>query len=372
MRKYILKKTTKPCIYETYSIDKQKMFIAKFSYQGKQYPEKNFTKLFGCVTATQALLKLHEVKILISSGKNPFIKNQYSSEKRTLDIYFDKHIQRNEGKTKYSLTMYYKKHIQPSLGYKDVKNITPDDIQKILDTSLKDRADKTKKDLKLILNPIFRRAIKDRYIKDNPIEEIKFKRPKPKRELDFRIVSSLNFTVQEIYRQILQLEDEELKAIYLIGLMTGRRRGEILGLKYQDIRDNKVYVPESITKTSTVDIFPMPFEAQEIIPFLSSNYKGEDKIFSANEARVTRTFTKLVQDSAIEFTKDSKLTFHDTRHLFQSIMIPETNNPPLVDRCLSHKKDGSMMSVYLSFSYKKRKEVFEEYWEIIRGNKASK
>lgn len=141
MRKYRLKKTTKPCIYETYSRDKQKMFIVKFSYLGKAYPEKNFTKLFGCTTANQALLKLHEVKILISSGKDPFRKHPSSTDKRTLDFYFNKHIQRNQGKTKYSLTMYYKKHIQPTLGKKDLKDINPDHIEHILNTSLKDLFD---------------------------------------------------------------------------------------------------------------------------------------------------------------------------------------------------------------------------------------
>jgi integrase len=161
------------------------------------------------------------------------------------------------------------------------------------------------------------------------------------------------------------LDEEELKAIFLIALMTGRRRGEILQLKQSDIKNGTVYVPQTITKTKTPDMFPLPNEVLEIIRSLPLNKDGT--IFTSTGARVTRVFTRLIQSSKILLSKGSKFTLHDTRHLFQSVMISETNNPQLVDRCLSHSQDGSMMSVYLSFSYQKREKVFNQYWDIAKG-----
>ena len=69
--------------------------------------------------------------------------------------------------------------------------------------------------------------------------------------------------------------------------------------------------------------------------------------------------------SNIQLVHNENITLHDTRHLFMSVMAVETQNPILVDKCISHAHNSSMMDTYLSFSYEKRKEVFKAYWEII-------
>ena len=48
-------------------------YYVKFKYEGKNKVTKNFTKLFGCNTTKQTKLKLQEVRVEISKGKNPFI-----------------------------------------------------------------------------------------------------------------------------------------------------------------------------------------------------------------------------------------------------------------------------------------------------------
>jgi len=46
-----------------------KNFYVRFMFQGKQYPVKNFTKLFGCKTEKQTFDKLQEIKIEIAKVK---------------------------------------------------------------------------------------------------------------------------------------------------------------------------------------------------------------------------------------------------------------------------------------------------------------
>jgi len=41
-------------------------------------------------------------------------------------------------------------------------------------------------------------------------------------------------------------------------------------------------------------------------------------------------------------------------------MAVEIENATLVDKYISHSHNGAMMDTYLSFSYEKRKEVFEK------------
>lgn len=360
MRKHTLNKTSKPCIYTIKMVDGRVNYIVRFSYLNKNYGQRNFTKLFGTDSTKSTFDKLQEVRIELSRGNNPFEKEKVT----TLNEYFEEHINSFQGKTQYTLQKYYDKHVKPIIGNNDIALITRKQIEKILQGTLKNTASKTKSDLKLILNPIFKKSIRDKKRTDNPLEGIKFKKPQPKPELTYRVVSDLKFAAKELYRLISQEEDLELRAVLLIALMTARRRGEILKLKYSDIIDDKVFVPVDITKTKTPDIYPLPHEVLEIISQLPVN--TDNKLFTVGEARVTRAFTRLISKSNIVLSDGSKFTLHDTRNLFQSIMIPETNNPQLVDRCISHRQDGSMMSVYLSFSYEKRESIFKKYWNITR------
>jgi len=54
--------------------------FARFTYDGTSYPNKNFTKLYGCKTESSAYAQLIEIKRLISLGKDPFSKT-YSNLK---------------------------------------------------------------------------------------------------------------------------------------------------------------------------------------------------------------------------------------------------------------------------------------------------
>ena len=112
----------------------------------------------------------------------------------------------------------------------------------------------------MILNPILKRAIREDKRRHNPLDEIVFKKPKPKKELTSRVVEDLELVAKKIYNAILEVKDVELKTIFLIGITTVRRRSEILKLEWDDIQDDKVYVPENITKTSHIDEYPLPSE----------------------------------------------------------------------------------------------------------------
>ena len=73
-RKNKLKKTRYSNIYEVTNSIGKKEFLATWKQHGRQYTEKNLTNLYGCTTANQASSKLNELKVLISQGEDPFIK----------------------------------------------------------------------------------------------------------------------------------------------------------------------------------------------------------------------------------------------------------------------------------------------------------
>ena len=359
-RKHKLLKTSKSNIYEVQSVTQRKEYIVRFSYLGKNYGERNFTKIFGTTTLKQTFEMFQNVKVELSKGNNPFKKKKSI----TIDTYFEDYIKTIESQeNQYNKTMYYNKHIKPIIGNLDVVYIETRHINSILNGTLKNLSARSKKELKTILNPIFKKTVKEGLIKYSPLEDMTFKKDAGKEELSHRLGEPYKNVVQKLYKGILKIERIEDKTVLLIALMTGRRRGEILKLRYSDIKNDKVFVPKHITKTNQSDEFPLP---DEVIQLINTLPQDKENIFTIGRHRPTYIFNKLVKEVKIELTKGHKLTLHDTRHLFQSIMIPEINNPPLVDRCLSHTSN-SIMNVYLSFTYEKRKEVFEKYWNIIRN-----
>lgn len=370
-RKNNLKKTKYTSIYEIIADDTTKQFIARFSYLGKNYGERNFSNLFGVRTAKQAFEKLQEVKVDIAKyGNNPFQKKVKLTLNAQFEVFIETKINKTKYGNKYHLTSSYNKLLKDTLGDKDIDEITHIHIQNLLDKNMKGLSNRRKIDVRNILKPIFLKAIKDEIIKHNPIDDVTFEKPNIKSEITYRVVTNLEEVVQELYQVIMKLTNVEDKIILLIGLMLARRRGEISKLDYSYIKDDKIFVPTIITKTATTDEYPLPIEVLNLIPQLKTYQKGtknkEGQLFLFNSQRPSYQFEKIVKSSSIEFTEDNNITFHDTRNLFSSIMSPITSNPPLVDRCLSHSQ-SSIMTTYMSFGYESRKEVFEKYWDIVRG-----
>ncbi len=361
MRKNTLEKTTKPNIYKITSMNDRVEYIVRFSFLNKNYGQRNFTKLFGCSTLNQTVEMFNSVKVELSRGNNPF-KKKVSISLDTLWEERKTHIK--AGSHLYILEKFYLLHIQSIIGKKDIDEIEEKHIYKILNGTLRESGSSNRMKLRTILNPIFKKAIKKEQLKISPLEYIKFEKPQNREGLSSILVNDFTVVAKKIYKEIMKVEDKQDRLSFLLGFMTARRRGELLQYKHSDIKDDKLFVPKEIIKMSKADQFPLPKEALDIIQTLPKEER--DNLFTIPVGRVTKRFTLLIENSNIELTKDETFTFHQCRHLFQSIMIPETNNPPLVDRCLSHTQN-SVMSVYLSFEYKNRKKVFEKYWEIIRG-----
>ncbi len=365
MRKNKLQKTSKPNIYEIVSHSERIEYIVRFSYLGKSYGQRNFTKLFGCNTLKQTFDKFNEVKIELSKGNNPFKKKVSISLNSLWD---ERRKELKEGDHKYVLSSYYKKHIEPIIGKMDIDEVDEKHLYRILNGTLKESGSSNRMKLKTILNPIFRKSIKKELIKNSPLEYIKFEKLKFKEELSSILVNDYKIVSQKLYKGIKDLREDgqkyiEYKLSMYFGLMTVRRRSEILKYKHSNIIDGKLFVPSEYTKINKTDEFPLSEEMLELINKLP---KDRDELFTINRQTITKRFNKVVKDCNIQLTKGNTFTFHQCRNLFQSIMIPQTSNPPLVDRCLSHTQNN-VMSIYLSFEYKNRKEVFEEYWDILRG-----
>ena len=103
--------------------------MVRFKYDGTTYPVKNFTKLFGCENRTQARDKLHECKVMLSKGEDPFIHTP-----TTLTEIWKQRVKNKKASGEWNdLTIqnynyFYYKHIDKAIGKRKLHRTTLSNI----------------------------------------------------------------------------------------------------------------------------------------------------------------------------------------------------------------------------------------------------
>ncbi len=351
--------------------DGSKNIYVQFKYLSKRYPEKNFTKLFGCKTEKQAFEKLQEIKLEISKGKDPFI-----STKDTLnDLYDDRkavNLKNRSWKprTVESYDYFYNRYIRKTIGHKRLSKIIYEDLRKLYDVEMAHVENSTKNQFKRIVRPIFTEEIKKGNIHTNIIDSIETYKMPIKERLELRTDEKNIDIVKKLYKAIYQYEalaknqKEEFKSFLMLVVMTAHRHGELRQLKIEDCYINKkIFIaPKTITKTKEDYRFPIP---DEIIPYLKTIKSG--LIFpTLKKGSVDMLFQRLLKLANIETFNGKRISPHDLRSLLLTIMIRDLKiDSVLADTCLNHKQRG-VIKHYLSFTYEDVEDAYMRYWDYIR------
>ena len=125
-----------------------------------------------------------------------------------------------------------------------IDSITTEDVQ----TFLNDRRDMSAKSLhemRMFLKAIFTAAVSDDLIAKNPVEDKRLRIPSTKKKVRKALEAE---EVRDILSNLNKLEDVERRFIALL-LYTGMRRGEVLGLRWEDIdvAKNVIHVERNVT-----------------------------------------------------------------------------------------------------------------------------
>lgn len=351
--------------------DGSKHIYVQFKYLSRRYPEKNFTKLFGCKTEKQAFEKLQEIKLEISKGRDPFI-----STRETLnDLYEErKAINLNnrswKPRTAENYDYFYDRYIKKTIGHKKLSKITYEDLRKLYDVEMAHVENSTKNQFKRIVRPIFKDEIKKGNIYKNIIDDLETYKMPVREHLEYRtdekyidVVKKLYYAIPR-YEVLAKYQKEEIRAFLMLVLMTAHRHGELrqLTIEHCDLNKKMILAPKTITKTKEDYRFPIP---DEIIPYLKSIESG--LIFpTLKRGSVDMIFQRLLCLAGVETFDGKRLSPHDMRRLLLTIMIRNLKiDSVLADTCLSHKQSSSIKH-YLSFTYEDVKDAYMKYWDHIR------
>ena len=139
------------------------------------------------------------------------------------------------------------KHIIPLLGKKQLNELTESDINKLykklktngritMQTNKNEKSrsselsDRTVRSCHLCCRMALQKAVEEKLIPSNPTDDCKLP-PKRGREMEI-------LTKTEMQRFLIQAKEEGYFELFLMEISTGLRRGELLGLKWDDLNFN--------------------------------------------------------------------------------------------------------------------------------------
>lgn len=144
--------------------------------------------------------------------------------------------------------------------------------------------------------------------------------------------------------QTCQQVDYELYLCVLMGLLTGARKGEILGLTWQntDLENKAIYFLD--TKNGEDRTIPIPdllfdelkkFKEQSKVRHLKDDYVFSTSEGKPNEYLIGKTYPKVVKQCSFE-----SITFHGLRHTYISISSLLGTNQSITKKIVGHKFDN--------------------------------
>ncbi len=168
-------------------------------------------------------------------------------------------------------------------------------------------------------------AVDQGLIGTNPMRKVKLFRENPK---NFRTVTDEEF--KKVYINAF----ESLKPILIMAINTGMRRGEILSLKWENVKLDKGYILVDETKNNEQRYIPINEVLKKHLKSVKLNACCE-YVFTHNGKTfksIRTTFDTALLKSGVE-----KFRFHDLRHTFASRLVMNGVDLVTVQELMGHK-----------------------------------
>ena len=276
------------------------------------------------------------------------------------------------------------------LGSIKIKNLRPLHLIEFYN-HLRDRekpkklSPKTIRHYYMLNNTILNHAIKWQIITNNPNEKID--RPKVyKKEAQYYDVEQTKSLLK-----CLEKENPKYRALILLTLDTGARRGEITGLEWSDIDfekgivtinkttqyvDNKIIekLPKNessrrkvyITKVTIEALKQHKIELDSLKKKTGNKWKDSNKVFTSNEGGLihpdtaSKIFGKILKKYNLP-----KISFHSLRHTSVSLLIASGIHTQVISKRVGHSSASTTQNIYSHVFESVASEVTDKMNDIL-------
>ncbi len=261
---------------------------------------------------------------------------------------------------------YSAKHLRDALGSVPIKALSTDDFLTLYQRLSEERSRDTLRLVRLTAKKSLNSAVEWGLIATNPAISIPL--PSPQRKEPPAVLS-----LSEVHTLISVIEADRLKNLWLVILLTGLRRGESLGLQWNDIdwAQNTLRIQRAIVDPHREVSLPKTAHGQRVLSLspaivralndqrtrqetdrrLWASHWGNDDtpfIFTTRYGRVLspravlRRFKELLEKAGL--SKDLKI--HSLRHTVATHMIASGTPVQVVSQLLGHANIGITLQLY--------------------------
>ncbi|MBS3985699.1 MAG: site-specific integrase [Selenomonadales bacterium] len=290
-----------------------------------------------------------------------------------LDRWLDIHGKQNLAKTTYAIyASHISKHIKPELGAIQVTKLKAFHLQQFYSKKLEGgRADKkdgglspaTINDMHKVSSAALEAAVTWEIVAKNVAQSIS-----PPKVLERR---QQTWTVDHAQTFLSSISGHRLHPLYVLAIATGMRRGEILGLRWQDIdwETGAIHIVQSlvatpdgpiVTNTKTSSGRRAIVISEGVLEILKDHRdkcceesamrsRGDGGVLVFTSERGTPLLPRnLLRHfySACERAGVPKIPFHALRHTHATIMLKHGVHPKVVSERLGHSRVGVTLDIY--------------------------
>ena len=240
-------------------------------------------------------------------------------------------------------------HIVPFFGQMRLDKITLPHVREFMKALLaKELSPKTVLNAMVVLKEMFKHAVQWGYLDVNPAQYAERPRAEDK---EMQIL-----TPPEI-RRLLDAADEPVRTLLLCAVLTGMRRGELLGLRWEDIdlEGHRIFVrralwrgkfvtPKSRRSRRTIDMAPT---LRTSLAKLPSRFQG-GLVFCRTDGEPINPdiFAQRDWARALRRAELRRIRFHDLRHTYASLLIAQGAHPKYIQVQLGHASIQTTLDRY--------------------------
>lgn len=217
-------------------------------------------------------------------------------------------------------------HILPKIGNATFRQITPLKCQEILNGILADGKGRTAETVKFILNEVFRAAMGEKLLTDNPMQFVKI--PKHQRQ------NGTALSLEEIRSFLAACENSPYRKQFAVYLYTGIRRNELHGATFDG---NFITVPCGKCRKGQKQQYrkiPLAPALRKYLPISANELAVKNDVLTGN-------FKKICPEHHL----------YDLRHTFTTRALESGISKTLVDVWTGHKDNRDMTAtVYVHFT----------------------
>ena len=284
---------------------------------------------------------------------------------------------------------YIENHIKPNIGDIPLEKLTTLDLQRLYKTllangrvdrleskgQLKGLSPKTVRNIHQILSSALKLAQEQRIILTNPAEGCAL----PK--VEHREMKTL--PVEQLQSFLREAKDSGVFELYYLELATGLRRGELLGLKWEDIdlehgdlrvrrqiaRINGRVVEAPLKTKNAYRTLPL---AEDTVSILKEQKK---KVGSSPWVFPSATGGPISPDSVLHMLHRvlkraglPKVRFHDLRHTFATLALQNGVDIKTVSGMLGHFSAGFTLDTYAHVTTSAQKAAANTMGKLLSGS----